>query len=262
MNAWVKLLGTGAGPGTPSFFCDCPGCREAWENPAYARTRSGAWISSGTSQVLIDAPPDLRAQLVRERPERIDAVVMTHWHYDHFGGLGELEYYVKLRRKTPISLYLPPSAEAPFRAAFPELTEVFRVQPWTFEQPLHFDGIDVTPLAANHGIETAGFLLESPDKKLAYFPDTAGLPAATARKIRGVDWLVCDATFFGENWFPDAHMSVTEAVELGQKLQAKRTVLTHLSMHYSQPVTVRELEAILAPHAGAMVARDGMTFEL
>ena len=248
MKSVFKLLGTGAGPGTPSFFCDCPGCREARENPVYARTRSGALLSTPQSQVLIDTPPDLRLQLVRERPASIDAVLMTHWHYDHFGGMGELEYYVKLRRKTPIDLYLPPSARESFTAAFPALEEIFQVRTWQFGQAYHFGETAVTPLPANHGIETAGFLVESPRRKLAYFPDTAGLPAESVRRAQEADWLICDATFFGENWFPDVHMSVTDALELGRQVQARHTVLTHLSTHYSQPVTVRELESFLTGH--------------
>ena len=261
MKAIFKLLGTGAGPGTPSFFCDCSGCREARENSACARTRSGALLSTSQQKVLIDTPPDLRIQLLREQPDCIDAVLLTHWHYDHFGGIGELEYYVKLRRKAPIDLYLPPSALESFSAAFPALEEVFHVRTWTFGQSLKFDELCVTPLPAVHGIETAGFMVESAERRLAYFPDTAGLPELSALRVQGVDWLICDATFFGENWFPDVHMSVPEAIELGRKVQANHTVLTHLSMHYSQPVTVQELTAVIAPYPGAMVAFDGMSFE-
>jgi len=231
-----KLLGTGAGPGTPSFFCDCPGCREARENPAWARTRSGAFITAGQDNILIDASPDLRAQLIREQINRIDDVFLTHWHYDHFGGLGELEYYVKLRRKEKIPLYLPPSAVEQFAAAFPNLREVFRAIPWAFNLKYSFGALTITPLAAIHGVETAGFLVESPGFRLAYFPDTAGLPPETARIAEQVDWLACDATFFGENWFPASHMSAEQAINLGQKIKARHTVLTHLSIHYSQPV--------------------------
>lgn len=257
-----KILGTGAGPGAPSFFCDCPGCVEARENSRCARTRSGALITTENHQLLVDTPPDLRVQLLRERISSIDSVFLTHWHYDHFGGIGELEYYVKLRRKKPIDLYLPPSVRQEFADAFPDLKAVFCVIPWTFGQQYRFDSITVTPLPAVHGIETAGFLVESPDRKLAYFPDTAGLPEETARVLQGVDWLVCDATFNGENWFPQAHMSVEEAIELGKKIQARRTVLTHLAIHYSRPVTSRELEELAARHDGVMVAYDGMEFPL
>jgi phosphoribosyl 1,2-cyclic phosphate phosphodiesterase len=262
MPLTFKLLGTGAGPGTPSFFCHCPGCREAGDNPAWARTRSGALITAAPGNILIDAPPDLRLQLIREKITAIDNIFLTHWHYDHFGGLGELEYYVKLARKELIPLYLPPAAEAEFAAAFPNLREVFQVTPWAFGRQYRFGELAITPLAANHGVETAGFLVETPGSKLAYFPDTAGLPAATARLTTEVDWLICDATFYGENWFPETHMSVAEAINLGRQVRARHTVLTHLSVHYSTPVTSGQLAAAVAEYPEVLVAHDGMVIAL
>lgn len=262
MQNTFKILGSGTGPGVPSFFCDCPGCREAQDNPTLARTRSGAFITTENSNILVDTPPDLRAQLIREKIICLDEVFLTHWHYDHFGGLGELEYYVKLQRKSRLKLYLPPSAVDQFEQAFPNLMEAFTVIPWEFGKPYHFDKLSITPLPANHGIETAGFLVSSADKKLAYFPDTASLPRETAQKVENVDWLICDATFHGDNWFPEIHMSVEQAIELGRKMKARYTVLTHMSIHYSQPVTTKELQERVSSYSSVLLAYDGMIFNL
>lgn len=257
-----KILGSGAGPGAPSFFCDCKGCREARANPVYARTRSGALITTETTNVLLDTPPDLRAQLIRENVGGIDQIFLTHWHYDHFGGLGELEYYVKLKRKEPIPLYLPPTAVVLFERAFPDLEEIFEITPWAFNEPYVFDNVSIMPLPANHGIETAGFLIKSAEISIAYFPDTAGLPAETAQAVAGVDWLICDATFHGDNWFPQSHMSVEEAIDLGRQVKAQKTVLTHMSIHYSQPVTAEDLQETESRYPSVLAAYDGMKFYL
>lgn len=262
MHNSFKILGSGAGPGAPSFFCDCSGCQEIYDNPALARSRSGALITAKNYNVLLDASPDLRFQLIREKINQVDAVFLTHWHYDHFGGLGELEYYVKLKRKKRLPLYLPPSAVDQFAVAFPNLKEVFTIIPWQFGQPHRFDAVSIRPLPANHGIETAGFLVESFDKKLAYFPDTADLPAETVKDIELVDWFICDATFHGENWFPQSHLSIEQAVDLGRKLKAGHTVLTHLSIHYSQPVTAKELTLAIVQWPNVVVGYDGMAISL
>lgn len=262
MKNTFKILGSGAGPGAPSFFCVCPGCREAQDNPSLARTRSGAFITTETHNILVDTPPDLRFQLIREKITHLDEVFLTHWHYDHFGGLGELEYYVKLKRKEPLVLYLPPSAVEQFASTFPNLEEVFEIIPWQFGKEYQFDNLSITPLPANHGIETAGFIVKSADKRLAYFPDTADLAAETAREVELIDWFICDATFYGENWFPQKHLSVEQAIALGSKVKAGLTVLTHMSIHYSQPLTVKELERVIARYPNVVAAFDGMAFNL
>lgn len=252
------MLGTSAGPGVPSFFCDCIACQEAASKPETGRTRSGALIQELNQTILIDAAPDLRSQLIREKISDIDYVFLTHWHYDHFGGLGELEYFVKLKRRRPITAYLPPSAVIELLGAFPNLADVLEVKPWDFGRQYNLGNVCLTPLPAQHGIETAGFLIESDLARIAYFPDTAGLPEFTGRQVNGVDWLVCDATFNGENWFPETHMSIEQAIELGRAIQAKNTVLTHLAIHYSLPVTEGELYDKAAGHENVHVAYDGM----
>jgi phosphoribosyl 1,2-cyclic phosphate phosphodiesterase len=260
MSCSFTLLGSGAGPGVPSFFCHCCGCREARENPTLARTRSGALLRSGSQSHLIDTPPDLRQQLTRFSSVDVDQIFMTHWHYDHFGGLGELEYYVRLHRKKPMKLFLPPSAIGQFQCAFPHLADVFVVAAWEFGNRYVLESCEITPLPAVHGIETAGFLISSAMKKLAYFPDTAGLPETTKQAMESPDWLVCDATFTGENGCPDSHMSIDQAVSLGREVGAGNTVLTHLSIHYSHPMTVCDLQAYLRDYPNVMLAYDGMEF--
>lgn len=262
MGSSFKILGSGAGPGVPSFFCDCCGCREARTDDRHRRTRSSALLHSDKSNYLIDTSPDLRFQLLQEHLQGIDGIFLTHWHFDHFGGLGEMEYYVKLERKKQVPLYLPPSAVACFKAAFPYLHDVLDPQPWEFEATYKLDNLEITPLLANHGIETAGFLIESESTKLAYFPDTSGLPSTTKERVAVCDWLICDATFSDVNWFPESHMSMSEAIELGRSVAAKKTILTHMAIHYSNPVTVAELQGRVSNMPNVLLAHDGMQFDL
>lgn len=262
MSTSFTLLGSSAGPGVPSYFCNCCGCQEARENPALSRTRSGALLCTSSQSCLIDTPPDLKQQLTRIPSVSVDQVFLTHWHYDHFGGLGELEYYVRLHRKKPIPLYLPPSAVASFHSAFPNLSDVFTVQAWEFDHAYDLGECEITPLSATHGVETAGFLIASNENNLAYFPDTAGLPQKTKNELSNLCWFVCDATFTGENWYPDSHMSIDQAVDLGQEIGAENTVLTHLAIHYSHPMTVCDLQEHLADRENVFLAYDGMKFLL
>ncbi|GFN23491.1 MBL fold metallo-hydrolase [Thermanaeromonas sp. C210] len=258
----IKLLGTGAGPGVPAFFCECAACREARTNPSAARTRSTALLTMDDKGVLIDASPDLRVQLCREGIQDIHTVFLTHWHHDHFAGLGELEYYLRLKDKgRRLPIYLPPGYTGEFTSTFCRLIDVVDLREWEYGRRYDFGMTSVILLRANHGIETGGVLIEA-GKKLAYFPDTSWLPEETLLSLQGIDYLVCDATFYGENWYPDTHMSVAEAIELGKRVGAGQTILTHLSMHYSSPVTVEELNRELAGLDGVLASYDGLKVEL
>ena len=97
-------MGTGAGCGVPSFFCDCPACEEARANPRARRGDCGTMIK-GEKTLFIDTPPDLRHQCIRENVRRIDEVLYTHCHSDHVGGLLELEYLVQLKQKEALPVY-------------------------------------------------------------------------------------------------------------------------------------------------------------
>lgn len=57
-------------------------------------------------------------------------------------------------------------------------------------------------------------------------------------------------------------MSVEQAVVLGREIGAGRTILTHLAMHYSQAVTVHELEQEISSYPGVSLAFDGLKLEL
>lgn len=261
MTVEFKILGTGAGPGMPSYYCNCISCTEARENPRLARTRSGAVVNTGRETILIDASADMRAQLERERIQNIDVVFISHWHYDHFGGLGDLEFYVRLFRKKKIKLFLPPDALTEFEAAYPFLLDVFDIALWQFGEKYMFGEFSLTPLPANHSTQTAGFVLEA-EHKAAYFTDTAGLPEKTAAQIDGIDYLICDATFYKDNWYPHSHQSIDQAITLGQAVNAKNTILTHLAVHYSEPVTIAQLTDQLRGYPEVALAYDGMVINL
>ena len=259
MGKQLIFLGTGAGCGVPAFFCNCVACREASAEPRYQRSRC-ALLIRGEKNTLIDAPPDLRAQLKRADISQIDHFILTHSHYDHTGGLGELEFYVRVGRHEAIPAYMSQESIAWQRAAFGFMEDCFYTQTieagWQFE----LDHVLFTGLSVTHAPGTLGFLLETQDgRRTAYVPDTGPLPAATMDRLRNVDTLILGATFWGKNWMPEDHLSIAEAVQIGLDLQVKTLYLTHLSMHHDTPVTNQELEAYLGTFGDHLhLAYDGM----
>ena len=68
--------------------------------------------------VLIDAGPDFRRQALREDIRRVDALLVTHHHFDHIVGLDDLRpLFIGNRR--PIPCFTQPETAAVFRRMFP-----------------------------------------------------------------------------------------------------------------------------------------------
>ena len=263
MSPKLVFLGTGAGCGVPSFFCDCVACQEARREPRFQRSRCSLLIR-GEQNTLVDAPPDLHAQLVCERIDQIDHFILTHSHYDHTGGLGDLEFYVRVGRQEAIPAYMTPDSLAWLRTSFGFMADCLYIQTveagWQFE----LDQVTYTGLEVTHGPGTLGLLLETPEgRRTAYIPDTGPLPAATLEQIQGIETLILGATFWGRNWMPEDHLSVEEAVQIALQARPGQAFFTHLSMHHDIPVTNRELESYLASFASKFhVAYDGMCIEI
>jgi phosphoribosyl 1,2-cyclic phosphate phosphodiesterase len=219
----------------------------------------------GGQNILIDTAPELRTQLIREGISEVDAVLYTHEHYDHLGGLPHLEFYVRLRSHTPLPVYAGHETLAAIEQRFDFMTDTLDCRLIKAFEPVELDGVRYTPLPATHGEGTFGFLIETAASRSAYFPDTGPLPKATEAYLSELgaqgrlDMLALDATFNGTNWMPTSHHSVDEAIALIEHLSAKRGYLTHLTMHYGEPITRAELEAKLEPWGGRIaIAYDGL----
>ena len=119
----LTFLGTGAGCGVPAFFCECPACEEARRDPRARRGDCGVLVRN-TEATLIDTPPDLRHQLERESVRSVDRVLWTHCHFDHLGGLGELEYMVRLGGRPSLPCFASETARRGILAEFHYLGDI------------------------------------------------------------------------------------------------------------------------------------------
>lgn len=256
------FMGTAAGCGVPSFFCDCAACNEARQNPALRRGDCGAMVR-GDKTLVIDTPPDARHQLLRENVRAVDEILFTHAHFDHIGGLGEYEYLVQLVQKRAMPTYGSAAALSGILAEFHYMDyclDLHELEPFDAHE---FDGVRYTACPVAHAPGTYGYLIETPATRLFYASDTATLPPETAERVRGCDVLAMDATFWKGNWSPNDHHSIQGCIEEGLALGAKKIYLTHMCMHYDEPITYAELAEWLKQYDGRVVAAlDGMSFEI
>ena len=96
-KAKLTFLGTGTSQGVPIIGCHCDVCRSA--DPRDKRLRSAALVEYGGLTILIDAGPDFRTQMLREDVCHLDAILLTHNHMDHTGGLDDVRALNYIDRK-------------------------------------------------------------------------------------------------------------------------------------------------------------------
>ena len=256
----LRFLGTGTSFGVPVIGCGCAVCTSA--DPRDRRTRHGALVTEDGRRLLVDAPPELRLQLVAAGVPMVDALWFTHCHADHVHGLDDVRVFSE-RGRSPLAVYAAEDCAATLRHRFgyifdplvrpmegtskPEAT----LQTFHAYEPLEVAGFRVTPLPVPHGtIDVYGFRVGG----LGYVTDGKSLPPRTADALRGVRVLVLNALWFGRPH--PTHFSVEEAVDAARSVGAERTYLTHLSHRVSHA----ELDARLPD--GVFAAYDGLEVEV
>lgn len=84
----LTFLGTGTSQGVPIIGCRCEVCRSTDVHDK--RYRSSAFVEYGGLSILVDAGPDFRSQMLAHGIGHLDAILLTHDHRDHTGGLDDV----------------------------------------------------------------------------------------------------------------------------------------------------------------------------
>jgi len=255
----LTFLGTGTSFGVPVVGCSCRTCTS--QDPRDARTRHGALLDFAGGRLLVDTPPELRLQLLREGVDRVDAVWLTHPHADHLHGVDDLRVFTaRLRASLPAHVSEEHADEVrsrfsyifgPFEPPAGTTKPLLHLVPYRAGEPVEILGESLIPLALPHGPVTAyGFRVG----KLGYVTDAKALTPQALEALAGVEVLVLNALWWG-NPHP-THFNVEEAVEAARCVGAARTFLVHLTHR----VLHGELEDKLPQ--GVRPAYDGLSIEV
>ena len=121
MKAKLTFLGTGTSQGIPIIGCGCDRCRSV--DPRDKRFRSSVFVEYGGLRILVDAGPDFRIQMLRAGIGSLDAILLTHNHKDHTGGLDDVRSLNYISRRI-VEIYCEPkvlqSLQAEYSYAFAE----------------------------------------------------------------------------------------------------------------------------------------------
>ncbi len=234
----LTILGSGTSQGVPTIGCQCEVCRST--DPRDMRLRSSAMVEWGDMRVVIDAGPDFRQQMLREGVRRLDAVLLTHEHKDHTGGLDDtrafnfVDYPVIHRLQLYATRQVLEAVKRDYYYAFveqkyrgvPEIDLHEVVMGSTFEVCSE-DGerrMEVTSIEGFHskGFDVTGYRFGD----IAYITDFKSIADSELEKLRGVKVLVVNALRWADHY---SHFSVDEALLLIERVAPERAYLTHAS---------------------------------
>ena len=240
--------------------CECPVCTSP--DPRDRRLRTSALVRYEGLEIVIDAGPDFRQQMLSAGIFHPDAILLTHHHIDHVGGLDDVRAFnytpdTAYKVCTPFPIYCEERVQAALhkmfyyafaRNRYPGVPDYKLVT--IDEAPFLINDVEIVPIRVfHHKLPVVGFRFG----KLAYVTDANRIPEGEFEKLKGLEIFVINTVKRGRHI---SHFSLEEAVEVARRVGAKRTFLTHLS---HQLPCYAELSAELPD--GIEPAYDGLTAE-
>ena len=234
----VRLLGTGTSQGIPIIGCHCPVCTSTDERDH--RLRTSALVEVDGVNILIDAGPDLRQQLLRCSVTRLDALLLTHEHKDHTGGIDDVRP-INFLMKTPLNIYGQPRVMKAIRNdysyafgpdQYPGVLQLVLnpLQP----EPFEVKGVEVIPVKVRHmTLPIFGYRI----RNFGYITDASFISETEKKKLKGVKVLVINALRRELHY---SHFNLEQALAIIDEIKPERAYLTHVSHRLGKYVDVSQ----------------------
>lgn len=230
--AEMVIMGTGTSIGVPVVGCQCSVCLSS--NPRNRRTRTGVLVRAPEGEFIIDAGPELRLQLVRERATLIRAALMTHAHADHIMGIDDLRIF-GFQLNSSVPLYCEETVEQQIRQTFSYAftdpsthSHQYAAPRLRFEriapaEELNILGLSVQTIRLKHGeLPILGFRMAD----VAFCTDVSTIPAESKALLQGLKVLVIDTLRRDPH---PTHLHLDAALRLINQLKPRKAYLTHMS---------------------------------
>ncbi len=250
----ITFLGTGTSTGVPVIGCHCKVCDST--DIRDKRLRASILWEIDNTKIVIDAGPDFRTQMINNNIDRIDAILITHMHYDHTGGLDDIRGF-NYSQNISIDVYAEQLHANAIRNMIPY---VFAENKYPgvpqinmqiiSEQPFCINGIEVHPIRVMHGkMPIFGYRIGN----WAYITDASFISDESIEKLKNCEVLIINALRDEKHM---SHFSISQAIEAINRISPKQAYLTHISHQFG-------LQAIRNPllPQGIQMAYDGLVIE-
>ena len=258
MKAKLTFLGTGTSQGVPMIGCDCPVCKSA--DPRDKRLRSSALVEYCGLTILVDAGPDFRYQMLRSNVRHLDAILLTHNHKDHTGGLDDIRAF-NLIEHHPVNIYcqqyVVESLKREYSYAFAQTKypgspewrghvidslAPFKVHSNAGEEVLVWEKgfgyrhyapqsaqdvvAEIVPIQGWHLSTNELSVLGYRFGNIAYLTDIKHIDESEYEKLKGVEYVTLGCVKIDEH---RSHPSLQQCLDFFERVGAKESYITHMS---------------------------------
>ena len=252
------ILGCGSSMGVPrpdGFFGNCDP-----KNKKNYRTRCSALIKTSDENILINASPDLRQQLLRHKIKKINKVLFSHMHGDQTHGINDLRsFYINDKSQINVyadkytSKYLKHSFSYIFKSfskEYPATLKLNKLSKNIFTKNNN-KKIQIKSIEVKHGkIKSNCFII---DQKLAYISDVNKIYNKDFRYFKKLKFLIIDCLWYK---YHPSHFNLDTSLSIIKKFKPKKAILTNLSPVLDYKVLKKILPKNVIP------AHDGLTIKL
>lgn len=250
----ITVLGCGASGGVPVLKYGWGKCDS--KNLKNSRLRSSIIIKTQKTTLLIDASPDLRKQLLNYASCKIDAIIFTHSHFDHVGGLNELRP-VFFESQKSLDIYsdektllaIKNSSPFMFKDTGHEIYKPYLEAKKLNENFLIGDISGITFIQSHGYSTTLGIRVGD----FAYSTDVVDLPVESLKKLSGIKIWIVDCLSEEEK---PTHANLSKVLSWVQILKPQMTYLTHMDLNMDYDYLIKKLPNHIRP------AYDGLTIEV
>ena len=251
------ILGCGSSMGVPRPDGSFGNCNPK-EKKNY-RTRCSAIISSNSNNTLIDTSPDLRFQLIKNKINKIDRVLFSHFHADQTHGINDLRiFFIKNKKKIPVysdsltKKYLEKTFNYCFKKtlSYPAILQMYRLKKNNVFKDFN-SNLNIRSVKVKHGeVECNAFIINN---KCAYLSDVSMIYPKDYKYFKNLKYFIIDCLRYNSH---PSHYNLDQVLELAKILKPKKTILTNLHSDLDYKKLIKVLPKSIIP------AYDGMSFNL